>query len=153
MLIAARFVGQGFSLPMPVYKSSRGSWLALEVVEYLLLPGKRSQSADNGGTDHFSSIIISDMYSMRDRSLAQGLAAVFNGVMVFCSLWIPLADPLKLGLGLGGPIGGYISDRFGWRWAFLFQLPLFFVSFALTSCYLNYTTTVRHLSELAHTPY
>jgi len=71
-----------------------------------------------------ATIITSDMYSVRSRGLAQGVASLFNG----------------LGLGLGGPLGGLISDRFGWRWAFLIQLPLFFISFLLTSVFLRYPT-------------
>lgn len=65
-------------------------------------------------------------------------------------------------MGLGGPLGGFIADRFavslsplaklihtfpqfrlGWRWAFLIQLPLFLVSFLLTSINLHYVTPVR----------
>jgi len=64
------------------------------------------------------------MYSLRSRGLTQGISAVFN----------------SLGMGLGGPLGGYINDRFGWRWAFLIQLPLFLVSFILTSINLRYVT-------------
>ncbi|KAI0933368.1 hypothetical protein AcV5_005530 [Taiwanofungus camphoratus] len=77
-----------------------------------------------GGIFTTAAIITSDMYSLRARGLAQGVAAVFN----------------SLGMGLGGPLGGFISDRFGWRWAFLIQLPLFLVSFALTSINLRYVT-------------
>ncbi|TDL18944.1 MFS general substrate transporter [Rickenella mellea] len=77
-----------------------------------------------GGIFTTSTIIISDMYSMRSRGLAQGIGAVFNG----------------LGMGLGGPIGGLISDRFGWRWAFLIQVPMFALSFVLTSYNLHYVT-------------
>ncbi|KAI1505733.1 MFS general substrate transporter [Biscogniauxia marginata] len=29
------------------------------------------------------------------------------------------------GRGLGGPIGGFLADRVGWRWSFLGQTPLF----------------------------
>ncbi|GBE82865.1 Multidrug resistance protein [Sparassis crispa] len=64
------------------------------------------------------------MYSLRARGLTQGVSAVFS----------------SLGMGFGGPFGGYINDKFGWRWAFLFQLPLFFLSFVLTSINLNYVT-------------
>lgn len=64
-------------------------------------------------------------------------------------------------MGLGGPFGGMITDwyidylclplqslkashyRLGWRWAFILQLPLFVMSFFLTSYYLNYVTPVR----------
>jgi len=64
------------------------------------------------------------MYSMRDRGLTQGIASVFGG----------------LGMGLGGPIGGVITDWLGWRWAFLIQLPMFLFSFALTSYFHHYVT-------------
>ncbi|RXW23714.1 hypothetical protein EST38_g2132 [Candolleomyces aberdarensis] len=77
-----------------------------------------------GGINTTTSIITSDMFSARDRGLAQGFTSVFNA----------------LGLGLGGPLGGFISDKFGWRWAFLAQLPIFVISFALTEFNLNYTT-------------
>ncbi|KAF8162661.1 vacuolar amino acid permease [Crassisporium funariophilum] len=77
-----------------------------------------------GGLMTTSSIIVSDMYSLRSRGLTQGVASVFNG----------------LGLGLGGPIGGLITDWLGWRWAFLVQIPIFFVSYILTSWNLNYVT-------------
>lgn len=45
-------------------------------------------------------------------------------------------------MGLGGPLGGFISDRLGWRWAFLIQVPLLFASFVLTTINLNYVTPV-----------
>ncbi|TFY60038.1 hypothetical protein EVJ58_g5395 [Rhodofomes roseus] len=77
-----------------------------------------------GGIFTTATIITSDMYSLRSRGLTQGLASVFN----------------SLGMGLGGPLGGYISDRLGWRWAFLLQLPLFLISAALTSVNLHYVT-------------
>ncbi|EJD06151.1 vacuolar amino acid permease [Fomitiporia mediterranea MF3/22] len=77
-----------------------------------------------GGIFTTSQIIVSDMYSIRSRGLAQGVANIFNG----------------LGMGLGGPVGGYISDRFGWRWAFLIQMPLFAASFVLTGINLKYVT-------------
>ncbi|KAI0312334.1 major facilitator superfamily domain-containing protein [Amylostereum chailletii] len=77
-----------------------------------------------GGIFTTATIITSDMYSIRSRGLTQGVSSVFNG----------------LGMGLGGPLGGIISDRLGWRWAFLIQLPLFVISFILTSINLHYTT-------------
>ncbi|KAG8217158.1 major facilitator superfamily domain-containing protein [Butyriboletus roseoflavus] len=60
----------------------------------------------------------------QSRGLAQGFAALFNG----------------LGMGLGGPIGGLVSDWFGWRWAFIMQLPLFALSLVLTAYNLHYVT-------------
>lgn len=46
-------------------------------------------------------------------------------------------------MGLGGPVGGYVNDRFGWRWAFFMQIPLFVLSFILTGYNLHYVTPVR----------
>ncbi|SJL05054.1 uncharacterized protein ARMOST_08426 [Armillaria ostoyae] len=80
-----------------------------------------------GGIFTTSTIVISDMYSLRSRGLTQGVASVFNG----------------LGMGLGGPIGGLVTDWLGWRWAFLIQVPFFAVSFMLTSCNLRYVTSGR----------
>ncbi|TFK45918.1 vacuolar amino acid permease [Heliocybe sulcata] len=77
-----------------------------------------------GGAFTTATIIISDMYTLRARGLTTGIASVFN----------------SLGMGLGGPIGGLISDWLGWRWAFLLQMPLFVLSFAFTSWHLNYVT-------------
>ena len=36
-----------------------------------------------------------------------------------------------------------VTSSFGWRWAFLLQLPLFAISFMLSSVYLRYVTPVR----------
>ncbi|KAK0186064.1 major facilitator superfamily domain-containing protein [Armillaria mellea] len=80
-----------------------------------------------GGIFTTSTIVVSDMYSLRSRGLTQGVASVFNG----------------LGMGLGGPIGGLITDWLGWRWAFLIQVPFFAVSFMLTSYNLRYVTSGR----------
>ncbi|THH21457.1 hypothetical protein EW146_g100 [Bondarzewia mesenterica] len=77
-----------------------------------------------GGIYTTATIITSDMYSIRARGLTQGIASVFSG----------------LGMGLGGPLGGVISDWLGWRWAFLMQMPLFMLSFVLTSINLDYVT-------------
>ncbi|KAG6909881.1 hypothetical protein DXG01_014690 [Tephrocybe rancida] len=87
---------------------------------------KHGQLSGIGGGGLFTvgSIIVSDMYDMRTRGLAQGIASVFNG----------------LGMGLGGPVGGLLTDWLGWRWAFLIQLPMFMISFALTSHFHHYVT-------------
>ncbi|KZT19182.1 MFS general substrate transporter [Neolentinus lepideus HHB14362 ss-1] len=55
-----------------------------------------------------------NMEMLISRGLTTGIASVFN----------------SFGMGLGGPIGGLVSDWLGWRWAFLLQLPLFLISFA-----------------------
>ncbi|KAI3608970.1 vacuolar amino acid permease [Moniliophthora roreri] len=47
---------------------------------------------------------------------------------------------IQAGMGLGGPLGGFITDWLGWRWAFLMQIPLFALSLMLTFFNLSYTT-------------
>ncbi|KIM80081.1 hypothetical protein PILCRDRAFT_98046 [Piloderma croceum F 1598] len=90
----------------------------------LLIAARFLAGLGGGGIFTTASIITSDMYSIRSRGLTQGIASVFNG----------------LGMGLGGPVGGLISDWIGWRWAFLIQMPLFFVSLGLTQYNLHYVT-------------
>ena len=41
------------------------------------------------------------------------------------------------GAGLGGPLGGYISDNFGWRTAFLMQIPFLVASSILVFIHVN----------------
>src|SRR5271170_4163557 len=41
------------------------------------------------------------------------------------------------GAGLGGPLGGYISDNVGWRTAFYFQVPLLIAAGVLASIHIN----------------
>ncbi|KAF5318050.1 hypothetical protein D9619_012125 [Psilocybe cf. subviscida] len=77
-----------------------------------------------GGIFTTSAIITSDMYGGRARGFAQSLGGIFYG----------------LGMGLGGPIGGIITDWLGWRWAFLIQIPLFALSFTLVTAKLTYVT-------------
>ena len=56
-----------------------------------------------GGMMAVSSIVASDCVPLKDRGLTQGIANLFYGVAA----------------GLGGPLGGWISDLVSWRAAFL----------------------------------
>ncbi|KAG9038238.1 hypothetical protein FRB95_002199 [Tulasnella sp. JGI-2019a] len=68
-----------------------------------------------------SSVTVTDLIPLKQRGLYQGMANILFG----------------LGSGLGGPLGGFINDRFGWRWAFLIQLPIIATSFLLSVFFLN----------------
>ncbi|KIJ98026.1 hypothetical protein K443DRAFT_104663 [Laccaria amethystina LaAM-08-1] len=85
-----------------------------------------------GGIFTTSAIITSDMYNMRSRGFIQSIGGMFYG----------------LGMGLGGPLGGLITDWLGWRWAFLIQIPLFAIAFSLTTYNLNYVISERRRSTL-----
>ncbi|KAG9225692.1 hypothetical protein CCMSSC00406_0007549 [Pleurotus cornucopiae] len=76
-----------------------------------------------GGIFTMAAITTSDMYNLRTRGFIQSIGGIFYG----------------LGMGLGGPIGGFITDWLGWRWAFLIQVPFFVLSFLLVTLNLQYT--------------
>ncbi|GAA5826575.1 hypothetical protein JCM11251_002435 [Rhodosporidiobolus azoricus] len=73
-----------------------------------LLIGRLIAGMGGGGLMAVSSIVASDLVPLKQRAFFQGLANLFFGA----------------GSGLGGPLGGFISDRLGWRTAFLGQLPV-----------------------------
>ncbi|KAJ7061476.1 MFS general substrate transporter [Mycena amicta] len=97
---------------------------ALSTNMEMLIAARFIAGMGGGGMFTTASIIVSDMYTLRDRGLVQGAASCFNA----------------LGTGLGGLFGGLMTERFGWRAAFIVQLPLFFLSFLLTSHNLRYVT-------------
>lgn len=88
--------------------------------------------AGGGGVASVSAILMTDLVDLRHRGLFQGWANVTYGV----------------GAGLGGPVGGWISDNFGWRLAFHIQVPLL-----ILNAILIYTFVIVPQQEpLAPTP-
>ncbi|CAO1634806.1 unnamed protein product [Jaminaea pallidilutea] len=71
-----------------------------------------------GGLTTMSTIVTSDLVSLKDRGTYQGL-----GNLVFAA-----------GSALGAPLGGLLADgRLGWRFAFLVQVPICVVHFVAVS--------------------
>ncbi|KAJ7095220.1 major facilitator superfamily domain-containing protein [Mycena belliarum] len=68
-----------------------------------------------------STIVVTDLIPLKQRGLYQGMANILFG----------------LGAGIGGPLGGWINDAFGWRSAFYFQAPLLILSATLVSWKVN----------------
>ncbi|BEJ10681.1 hypothetical protein CspHIS471_0101030 [Cutaneotrichosporon sp. HIS471] len=61
-----------------------------------------------GGASAVASIVLSESFPPEDRGFYQGLGfAVFGA-----------------GIGLGGPIGGWLTQAWGWRAAFYAQIPV-----------------------------
>ncbi|GAA5891699.1 hypothetical protein JCM6882_006171 [Rhodosporidiobolus microsporus] len=87
-----------------------------------LLVGRLIAGMGGGGLMAVSSIVASDLVPLKQRALFQGLANLFFGA----------------GSGLGGPLGGFISDRWGWRTAFLGQLPILLLAALLVFRNLRY---------------
>ncbi|KAI8977830.1 MFS general substrate transporter [Trametes punicea] len=61
-----------------------------------------------GGMTTLASIIMSDIAPLRKRGTLQGF-----GNIAFAA-----------GQATGAPLGGFLADSIGWRWAFLVQVPL-----------------------------
>ncbi|KAM0791302.1 hypothetical protein ACM66B_005774 [Microbotryomycetes sp. NB124-2] len=85
-----------------------------------------------GGMMAVSSIIASDLVPLKRRGLTQGIANLFYG----------------LGAGLGGPVGGWISEKIGWRAAFLGQVPLLVIALALVYWKVRYVIPGQGKSKL-----
>ncbi|KAJ7047535.1 vacuolar amino acid permease [Mycena alexandri] len=74
-----------------------------------------------GGQVVLSTIVVTDLIPLKQRGLYQGMANILFG----------------LGAGIGGPLGGWINDVFGWRSAFYFQTPLLIFSATLVTWKVN----------------
>ncbi|GAA6058489.1 hypothetical protein JCM10212_006928 [Sporobolomyces blumeae] len=82
-----------------------------------LIAARTVAGIGGGGLTTMASIVTSDLVPLRKRGVYQGL-----GNVVYAA-----------GAALGGPLGGFLGDGIGWRWAFLLQLPLCVFHFAVVS--------------------
>ncbi|KAL8765727.1 MAG: hypothetical protein Q9209_007292 [Squamulea sp. 1 TL-2023] len=80
--------------------------------EWTIIFGRVVAGMGGGGLTAISTFVASDLIPLRKRGLWQGISNVCYG----------------LGAGLGGVFGGWINDVWGWRVAFLIQVPLTFIS-------------------------
>ncbi|SCU86808.1 LADA_0E00408g1_1 [Lachancea dasiensis] len=90
----------------------------------LLILGRCVQGIGGGGLIALSSIIVSDITPLRERGVYQGIGNISFGI----------------GASLGGSMGGIISNKFGWRYAFLGQIVVSFAAICLV--YLNVNETM-----------
>ncbi|KAG8955707.1 hypothetical protein FRC04_007698 [Tulasnella sp. 424] len=95
-----------------------------------LIAARAIAGMGGGGVMIVSSITTTDLIPLRARGVYQGFGNVLFG----------------LGAGLGGPLGGFINDHIGWRWAFLVQVPFLVASMILVSIFVNV-----HLPTQNHT--
>ncbi|KAG0144241.1 hypothetical protein CROQUDRAFT_660198 [Cronartium quercuum f. sp. fusiforme G11] len=75
-----------------------------------------------GGIMTTSSIIASDLVPLNRRGLVQGFANVWFGA----------------GAALGGPLGGWLADGLGWRYAFIVQVPVLLLAMGLVAVFVVY---------------
>ncbi|CAG8961229.1 hypothetical protein HYFRA_00013285 [Hymenoscyphus fraxineus] len=86
-----------------------------------------------------------------------GAAGMVSLVSISISDLVPLQDVASYrsyvnvvsttGRSLGGPIGGYIAQRFGWRWSFYFQCPIAALAFLLVAWKLKLPTHASHTEQ------
>ncbi|CAO3677415.1 unnamed protein product [Umbelopsis ramanniana] len=75
-----------------------------------------------GGLNTMSSVITSDLVTLRERGVYQGYANTAFAV----------------GGSLGAPLGGWITERFGWRYCFYLNIPVLLLALLLTKPLKNY---------------
>ncbi|SPO23503.1 related to multidrug resistance protein [Ustilago trichophora] len=74
-----------------------------------------------GGLLTTSSICMTDLVPLRQRGLWQGITNILFGSAS----------------ALGGPLGGFINDAFGWRTAFGFQVPFLLIGAVCIGTFVN----------------
>jgi len=82
-----------------------------------LIAARAVAGMGGGGIMTVASVAVTDLIPLKQRGLYQGMANIMFG----------------LGAGIGGPLGGWINDSFGWRYAFLFQIPVLAFSCVLVA--------------------
>ncbi|KAI5478711.1 MFS general substrate transporter [Pseudohyphozyma bogoriensis] len=80
-----------------------------------LLAARAVAGVGGAGLTVMMAIVTSDLIPLRSRGIYQGY-----GNLVY-----------NLGAAAGGPLGGYLGDSVGWRWAFLIQVPICVLHFAM----------------------
>ncbi|ORY34297.1 transporter [Naematelia encephala] len=92
-----------------------------------LIAARAFAGLGGGGLATTGSTIMSDLVPITHRGIFQGYANIMFG----------------LGGALGAPIGGFINDYLGWRWAFLFQIPVFVFAFIMIYFKVRYTVAEK----------
>ena len=84
----------------------------LATEEWVIIVGRVVAGMGGGGLTAIATFVASDLVPLRKRGVVQGIGNICFG----------------LGSGLGGVFGGWMNDVWGWRKAFLVQVPLLVVS-------------------------
>ncbi|KAF2752063.1 MFS general substrate transporter [Sporormia fimetaria CBS 119925] len=86
-----------------------------------LIAARAFAGIGGGGMTTVVSILLSDVVSLRERGTWQGYINI-----VYAS-----------GAAAGAPLGGFLADSIGWRWAFLAQGPLCLIAFLAVALVLD----------------
>ncbi|KAF5383061.1 hypothetical protein D9615_004820 [Tricholomella constricta] len=88
-----------------------GCGLARNMTE--LIASRAFAGIGGGGMSTIVSIVLSDVVPLRSRGTWQGIINI---------VW-------TMGSASGAPLGGFLADSIGWRWAFLIQVPIAIFAF------------------------
>ncbi|KAI5309084.1 hypothetical protein KEM55_004119 [Ascosphaera atra] len=95
------------------------SGLATE--QWMIILGRVIAGMGGGGLNSISTFLTSDLVPLRRRGVWQGVGNICFGV----------------GSAAGGLFGGWVNDKWGWRWAFLIQVPFMVLSTVLVAWKVN----------------
>ena len=101
--------------------------------EWVMIGGRVIAGMGGGGLMAISTFVGSDLVPLRRRGLIQGIGNVCFGS----------------GAGLGGVFGGWVNDVWGWRMAFLIQVPFVVVSGILVFFTVNIPPKKSEKSKLS----
>jgi MFS family permease len=101
--------------------------------EGMMISGRFVAGMGGGGVMAVGTFLASDLIPLRKRGLVQGLGNIAYGT----------------GSGIGGLFGGWINDNWGWRVAFLIQVPLSILSGALVYKFVSERPKCSRKSKLA----
>ncbi|EDN91315.1 hypothetical protein SS1G_00718 [Sclerotinia sclerotiorum 1980 UF-70] len=101
--------------------------------QWVMIFGRVVAGCGGGGLMAISTFVGSDLVPLRKRGVVQGIGNICYGT----------------GAGLGGIFGGWINDTWGWRMAFLVQVPFIVVSGIVVACSVNIPPKKSEKSKLS----
>ncbi|KAF7957835.1 hypothetical protein EAE96_003405 [Botrytis aclada] len=101
--------------------------------EWVMIFGRVVAGCGGGGLMAISTFVGSDLVPLRKRGVVQGIGNICYGT----------------GAGLGGIFGGWVNDTWGWRMAFLAQVPFIIVSGILVACLVDIPPKKSEKSKLS----
>lgn len=102
---------------------------------WALVAGRFITGIGGGGFNTMATISLSDIVPVRQRGLYQGYVNIF----------------FHLGATSGGLVAGFFQEYFGWRAAFLIQVPICILTGSLVYWYFNLPEGLPGLGELHNT--
>ncbi|KAH9942964.1 MFS general substrate transporter [Amylocystis lapponica] len=95
-----------------------------------LIAARALAGVGGGAITTINAIVLTDVVPRRQRGTWQGLTSV----------------TFYTGQGCGAPLGGFLTDLFGWRWAFIVQAPL--TCLAIIAVYVGLKLPEHDMSSL-----